>query len=163
VMGFNAKVQSKKERKIGEILEMVEPEDLIKFGMIPEFSGRIPVVATLDELSRDDLVRILLEPRNAVIRQYQKLFELENVNLRFQDEAIDAIADLAVAKETGARGLRTILEEIMLDVMFDIPSRKDIRECVIKPGVVFKTEEPLLVYEHDEYSEEDESDESALA
>ena len=163
VMGFNAKVQSKKERQIGEILEMVEPEDLIKFGMIPEFSGRIPVVATLDELSRDDLVRILLEPRNAVIRQYQKLFELENVNLRFQDEAIDAIADMAVAKETGARGLRTILEEIMLDVMFDIPSRKDIRECVIKPGVVFKTEEPLLVYEHDEYSEEDESDESALA
>ena len=149
VMGFRADVQTKKERSLGELLDLVQPEDLIKFGMIPESSGRVPVVASLHELSRDDLIRILLEPKNALVRQYQKLFELENVKLHFTDDAIEMIADCALKKETGARGLRSILEEIMLNVMFDIPSRRDVRECVITPAVVEQREEPLLVYGHD--------------
>ncbi len=116
--------------------------------MIPEFSGRIPVVATLNELSRDDLVRILVEPRNALVRQYEKLFGLENVKLKFQDDAVQAIASSAYDKDTGARGLRAIIEEVMLDLMFDIPSRSEVKECVITPGVISKKEEPLIVYEH---------------
>ncbi|MCP4639558.1 MAG: ATP-dependent Clp protease ATP-binding subunit ClpX [bacterium] len=164
MIGFNAEIHSKKERNIGELLELVEPEDLIKYGMIPEFSGRLPVVATLHELGRDELIKILLEPKNAIIRQYQKLLELENVKLNFQDGAIEAIADVAIEKDIGARGLRTILEQVMLDVMFDLPSRKDVRECVIKPGVIRKDEEPLLVYKHEEYvDEEPDSDQPALA
>jgi len=166
VVGFKADIQSKKERRIGELLALVEPEDLIKYGMIPEFSGRLPVVATLHELTRDDLVRILLEPKNAIIKQYEKLFDLENVKLHFQDDAIEAVADEAYEKDTGARGLRTILEEVMLDVMYDIPSRKDVRECVITPGVIRHKEEPLLVYRHEEpveYGEEEEPGRSALA
>lgn len=151
VIGFNADIQSRKDRKVGEYLELVEPEDLIKFGMIPEFTGRLPIIASLHELSRDDLVRVLVEPRNAILRQYQKLFELENVKLHFKDETIEAIADLAISKETGARGLRNILEDAMLSIMFDIPSRKDVKECIITPGVIRNGEEPLLVYEHDEY------------
>jgi len=149
VMGFNANVQSRRERSVGEILELVEPEDLIKFGMIPEFSGRIPVIATLHELNKDDLRRILVEPKNAIVRQYQKLFEMENVKLRFSEETLDAVADYAIEKDTGARGLRSILEQAMLDVMFEIPSRKDVRECIITPGVILNKEEPLLVYEHE--------------
>jgi len=149
VMGFNANVQSRRERSVGEMLELVEPEDLIKFGMIPEFSGRIPVIATLHELNKDDLRRILVEPKNAIVRQYQKLFEMENVKLRFSEETLDAVADYAIEKDTGARGLRSILEQAMLDVMFEIPSRKDVRECIITPGVILNKEEPLLVYEHE--------------
>ncbi|NUM52932.1 MAG: ATP-dependent Clp protease ATP-binding subunit ClpX [Candidatus Hydrogenedentes bacterium] len=151
VIGFNADIQSRKDRKVGEYLELVEPEDLIKFGMIPEFTGRLPIIATLHELNRDDLVRVLVEPRNAILRQYQKLFELENVKLHFKDETIEAIADLAIQKETGARGLRSILEDAMLSIMFDIPSRKDVKECIITPGVIRNGEEPLLVYEHEDY------------
>ena len=149
VMGFNANVQSRRERSVGEMLELVEPEDLIKFGMIPEFSGRIPVIATLHELNKEDLRRILVEPKNAIVRQYQKLFEMENVKLRFSEETLDAVADYAIEKDTGARGLRSILEQAMLDVMFEIPSRKDVRECIITPGVILNKEEPLLVYEHE--------------
>src|SRR5690606_14806660 len=115
------------------------------FGMIPEFTGRLPIIASLHELTREDLVRVLVEPRNAILRQFQKLFELENVKLHFKDETIEAIADLAIAKETGARGLRNILEEAMLSIMFDIPSRKDVKECIITPGVIRNGEEPLLV------------------
>jgi len=151
VIGFSAEIQSKKDRSVGEILELVKPEDLIKFGMIPEFSGRLPITATLHELTKEDLIRILIEPKNAIIRQYQKLFELENVKLSFKDEAIEAVADSALEKETGARGLRSILEEVMLDVMFEIPSRKDVRECVITAGVIRHKEDPLLVYEHEEF------------
>jgi len=151
VIGFNAEIQSRKDRKVGEYLELVEPEDLIKFGMIPEFTGRLPIIATLNELDRGDLVRVLVEPRNAILRQYQKLFELENVKLHFKEETIEAIADLAIQKETGARGLRNILEEAMLNIMFDIPSRKDVRECIITPGVIRNGEEPFLVYEHEDY------------
>lgn len=164
VIGFNADIRSRKERQIGEILAQVEPEDLIKFGMIPEFSGRIPIVATLNELRRDDLVRILVEPKNALCRQYQKLFELEEVKLHFPDETVELIAELAIDKDTGARGLRAILENIMLDVMFDIPSRKDVRECVITPGVLRNNEDPLLVYDHEhEHEETVEQEKSASA
>lgn len=162
VVGFKADIQSKKDRKIGELLELVEPEDLIKYGMIPEFSGRLPVVATLHQLTRDELIRILLEPKNAIVRQYEKLFEMENVKLHFQDEAVEAIADMALQKDTGARGLRSILEELMLDIMFDLPSRSDIHECVITPGVIRDKEDPLFVYEH-ERRKVDDSGRSALA
>ncbi|MBP9003358.1 MAG: ATP-dependent Clp protease ATP-binding subunit ClpX [Candidatus Hydrogenedentes bacterium] len=148
-IGFNAKNKSRSEMRVGEVLAEVKPEDLIKFGMIPEFIGRVPVVATLDDLTRDDLLRILTQPKNAMTKQYEKLLQLERVKLTFQPEALEAVADLAIQNETGARGLRSILEAIMLDVMFDIPSRSDIRECVITPGVILRKEEPLLVYEHD--------------
>ena len=148
-IGFSAEIRSKKQRRIGELLEMVQPEDLVQFGMIPEFSGRVPVMATLHELGRDELMRVLTEPKNALVKQYEKLFELEKVKLSFPEETIEAIADLALRKETGARGLRAILEEVMLDVMFEIPSRKDVRECVMTPGAINKDEDPLLVYEHE--------------
>lgn len=149
VIGFNADIRSTKDRPIGELLAMVKPEDLIKFGMIPEFVGRLPIVATLHELTHEDLIRVLLEPKNAITRQYEKLFELENVKLRFPDETVAAIADYAIERDTGARGLRSILEEVMLDLMFELPSRKDVRECIITPGVIRKAEEPLIVYEHE--------------
>ncbi|MBL7645981.1 MAG: ATP-dependent Clp protease ATP-binding subunit ClpX [Candidatus Hydrogenedentes bacterium] len=149
VIGFNAEVRSKKELGLGALLAQVKPEDLIKYGMIPEFSGRLPITASLNELTREDLVRILTEPNNALVRQYQKLFEMENVALRFPDETIDTIAASAIKRDTGARGLRSILEEAMLNVMFELPSREDVRECVITPGVITKAEEPLLVYKHE--------------
>ena len=163
VIGFNADIRSKKDRKIGELLQMVQPEDLVQFGMIPEFSGRVPVTATLHELTRDELIRVLVEPKNAVVRQYEKLFGMEHVSLRFPDETIEAIADVAIEKETGARGLRAILEESMLDVMFDIPSQNNVDECVITPGVIKHDEEPLLVYKQEEVPEETESDQTASA
>ncbi len=150
IIGFNAEIKSKKDFRLGELLAMVKPEDLITFGMIPEFVGRIPIVATLHELTVEDLKKILIEPKNAITKQYEKLFELENVKLNFPEDTIKAIAEYAIKKETGARGLRSILEEIMLDVMFDLPSRKDIQECIITPGVIEKSEEPLFVYKHDD-------------
>jgi ATP-dependent Clp protease ATP-binding subunit ClpX len=162
VIGFNAEIRSRKDRRVGELLAMTEPEDLVKFGLIPEFTGRLPVVATLHELNKEDLVRILVEPKNALTRQYEKLFELENVKLHFPQETIEAIAECALDKETGARGLRAILEEVMLNVMFDIPSRKDIKECIITPGVVAQHEEPLMVYTND-YVEQSGSGKSASA
>ncbi len=149
VIGFTADIKGRREMREGDILAEVRPEDLIKYGMIPEFSGRLPVLASLRELSTKDLMRVLLEPKNALVRQYEKLFELEKVKLHFSDETIEAIAERALDLETGARGLRSILEESMLNVMFDIPSRKDVRECIITPGVVRNAEEPLLVYEHE--------------
>lgn len=150
VIGFNAEIKSKKDMGLGETLRLLAPEDLIKFGMIPEFVGRLHSVATLNELKRDDLVRILVEPRNAITRQYVKLFEIEGVKLHFPDETIEAIADEALKRETGARGLRSILEEVMLNIMFDVPSRSDIREVVITPAVIRDKEEPLLVYKHEQ-------------
>ncbi len=149
VIGFNADIKSKKERSIGDLLALIKPEDLIKYGMIPEFVGRVPVIATLHELGRDELIRILIEPKNAITKQYEKLFELESVKLHFPEETIQAIADYALERDTGARGLRSILEDVMLNVMFDIPSRKDIRECVVTPGVIRNHEEPLIVYEQE--------------
>ena len=163
VIGYNAKIKSKKERKSSELLAQVRPEDLIKFGMIPEFSGRLPIITTLGDLDREDLMRVLIEPKNAITKQYEKLFDFENVKLRFQDETIEAIADAALERETGARGLRSIIEEAMLNVMFEIPSRNDVRECIITPGVVHNAEEPLLVYEHEAESLELDTDTGAAS
>jgi ATP-dependent Clp protease ATP-binding subunit ClpX len=146
-MGFGAKVKKGSERSLGETLRDVKPEDLIKFGLIPEFLGRLPIIATLDELSAESLVRILTEPKNALIKQYKKLFEIEGVNLRLTDSALAAIADEALKRKSGARGLRAILESCMLDIMYDIPSKQDVKECVIGEEVVLKKEEPILLYE----------------
>jgi len=147
LMGFGARVKKENERSLGETLRQVQPEDLIKFGLIPEFLGRLPVIATLDELSAESLVRILTEPKNALIKQYKKLFEIEGVNLRLTDSALSAIADEALKRKSGARGLRAILEACMLDIMYDIPSKDDVKECVIGEEVVLNKEEPILLYE----------------
>ncbi len=146
-VGFGARIAKENEATLGETLKEVKPEDLIKFGLIPEFLGRLPVVATLDELSAETLVRILTEPKNALVKQYQKLFELEGVNLRFTDSALTAVADQAVKRKSGARGLRAILESCMLDVMYEIPSVESVKECVIGEDVVLNHEEPILLYE----------------
>ncbi len=146
-MGFSAKIAGEKEATLGETLKEVKPEDLIKFGLIPEFLGRLPVVATLDELSAETLVRILTEPKNALVKQYQKLFELEGVNLRMTDSALTAIADQAVKRKSGARGLRAIMEACMLDIMYEIPSIESVQECVIGEDVVLNREDPILLYE----------------
>ena len=147
-MGFEADIKGKCDININETMALVQPEDMIKFGLIPEFIGRIPIIATLDELSLDALVRILTEPKNALIKQYEKLFELEGVELKFADEVLSAVARDAVKRKSGARGLRAILESIMLDIMYDIPSTKGIRECIIGEEVITKGESPLLVYEN---------------
>jgi ATP-dependent Clp protease ATP-binding subunit ClpX len=147
MMGFGAKIVKEKEETIGQTLKEVQPEDLIKFGLIPEFLGRLPVVATLDELSADTLVRILTEPKNALVKQYHKLFELEDVNLRLTDSALTAIADEAVKRKSGARGLRAIMESCMLDIMYEIPSAEDVKECVIGEDVILHGEDPILLYE----------------
>ncbi|MGD9214598.1 MAG: ATP-dependent Clp protease ATP-binding subunit ClpX, partial [Desulfobacteraceae bacterium] len=147
MMGFGAKIVKEKEESIGEILKEVKPEDLIKFGLIPEFLGRLPVIATLDELSAETLVRILTEPKNALVKQYDKLFDLEGVNLRFTDSALTAIADEAVKRKSGARGLRAIMEACMLDIMYEIPSVENVKECVVGEDVVLNKEDPILLYE----------------
>ena len=147
-MGFEADIKGKGDININETMALVQPEDMIKFGLIPEFIGRIPIIATLGELSLDALVRILTEPKNAIIKQYEKLFELEGVELKFADEVLSAVARDAVKRKSGARGLRAILESIMLDIMYDIPSTKGIRECIIGEEVITKGESPLLVYEN---------------
>ena len=143
-MGFGAKIESKKQKRAGDMLEKTHPEDLIKFGMIPEFVGRVPVVATLHELDRAALVSILKEPKNSLIKQYQTLLEFENVGLRFTDDAVDEIADEAMKRNLGARGLKVILEELMLDVMYRVPSEEEIEECVITKEVVQRRAAPIL-------------------
>lgn len=145
-LGFGAEVISSKEKKIGNILSLLEPEDLIKYGLIPEFVGRLPVTAVLDELDEAALVKILTEPKNSLIKQYQKLLSFDDVKLRFTDSALTAIARKAVQRKTGARGLRAILEEVMLDVMYEIPSEKGITECLINEDTVVKKERPILIY-----------------
>ncbi len=149
VIGFEADIKGQGDIKINEIMAQVQPEDLVKFGLIPEFVGRIPITTTLDELSLDALVRILKEPKNALIKQYKKLFELENVKLSFTDEVLLAIAKDAIKRKSGARGLRAILETAMLDIMYDIPSFPEISECIINEEVVTKGESPLLLYENE--------------
>ena len=141
-LGFGAEVKSDKERRSSEILQHVTPEDLIKFGLIPEFVGRLPVVSTLTELTEEDLVRILREPKNSLVRQYQTMFELEDVELKFTDDALTAVAREAEKRNVGARGLRIILEELMLDLMYTIPSQQDISECVITEDVVLNRVQP---------------------
>ncbi len=145
-VGFGSKPKSMHEKKIGDILRMMEPQDLIKYGLIPEFVGRLPVVATLDELAESALIRILTEPRNAIIKQYQRLFSFDNVKLRFADGAFSAIAKKAIKRKTGARGLRAILEDSMLDVMYEIPSQDGVKECLITEDVINKQEKPILIY-----------------
>ena len=147
IMGFGAEIVKQEEKDAHEIMRQLRPEDLIKFGLIPEFLGRLPVTATLDELSEESLVRILVEPKNAVIKQFQKLFEIEGVNLRFTDSALAAIAKEATKRKSGARGLRAILEGCMLDIMYNIPSAGDVKECVISEDVVLNNEDPILLYE----------------
>ena len=146
-MGFGADIKGKKEKKVSELISHVRPEDLLKYGLIPEFIGRLPVVATLGELDEPDLVRILIEPKDAIIKQYKKLFELMRVNLTFTDEALRAIAKLSIDRKSGARGLRSILESTMLDIMYELPSRNDVRECVITEEVVLNGEQPILFFE----------------
>lgn len=145
-LGFGAEIRSKEDRNIGAILAQIQPEDLIKFGMIPEFVGRLPVIATLNELTEDELVSILTEPRNALVKQYKKLFDLEDVRLRLTDGALRTIAKEAIRRKSGARGLRSIMENIMLDIMYDLPSHPEIQECIINEDVILKGTEPLLLY-----------------
>jgi len=146
-MGFTADVKEQRdEEPLGEVLARCQPEDLIRFGLIPEFVGRLPVVAILDELSEDALIRILKEPKNALVKQYAKLFEFEGVELKFTDEALGAVAKLALGRKSGARGLRSILESSMLETMYDLPSLKDVQECVVGEEVITRGEQPLLLY-----------------
>jgi ATP-dependent Clp protease ATP-binding subunit ClpX len=146
-IGFKGEALSRQEKKLGELFDQVQPEDLIKFGLIPEFIGRLPVVAALHELDEAALVRVLTEPKNALTKQYQRYFEMENVKLKFTPEALTAVAQQAIRRQSGARGLRSILEEVMMDLMYEIPSRKDIKEVVMTEGAILKREEPILVYQ----------------
>jgi ATP-dependent Clp protease ATP-binding subunit ClpX len=146
-LGFGADVRRKDEKSVGELLHEVQTEDLLKFGLIPEFVGRLPVIATLDELGEQDLVRILKEPKNALVRQYQKLFEMEGVHLKFTDGALVAIAREALKRKSGARGLRAILENTMLDIMYEIPSQPAIKEVLISEEVITKGEPPIVLYQ----------------
>jgi len=148
-MGFGAELK-KRQRKLGELFKHIQTEDLLKFGMIPEFVGRLPVVATLEELSQEALYKILTEPKNALVKQYQKLLELEGVTLRFSDGALRAVAEEAIVRKSGARGLRSILESMMLEIMYDIPSRDDVSEVVINEEVVRHGAEPMMVYDRAE-------------
>ena len=147
-MGFGAEIHDQRSKPLGEILNEVRPEDLLKFGLIPEFIGRLPVIATLAELSKEALIRILKEPRNALVKQYQKLFELENVNLKFTESALGSIAEEALKRKSGARGLRAIMENVMLDIMYDLPSISNLRECVVNEDVITNNAPSILIYEN---------------
>ncbi|MDD4783729.1 MAG: ATP-dependent Clp protease ATP-binding subunit ClpX, partial [Syntrophaceticus sp.] len=151
-IGFGADVNRKQE-EIGQILSQIMPVDLLGYGLIPEFVGRVPVIVTLEALDEKALIQILTEPKNAQVKQYQKLFEIDGVALEFKEEALYAVAKEAVRRKTGARGLRAILEDIMLNVMYEIPTRKEITKCVITKDVIDKKEEPLLVTEDRKKSE----------
>ncbi|MDS1030482.1 ATP-dependent Clp protease ATP-binding subunit ClpX [Bacillota bacterium LX-D] len=144
-IGFGADIKGKKDKTIGTILKEILPADLLKYGLIPEFVGRLPIIVTLDALDENALKQILVQPKNALVKQYQKLFDLDGVNLEFKEEALDAVAQEAIKRDTGARGLRAILESVMLDVMYDIPSRSDVTKCVITKDVISGKEKPLLV------------------
>jgi len=146
-MGFEADIRGQGELDLEKTLCLVQPEDLLKFGLIPEFIGRLPILASLGELSLDALVRILTEPKNAVVKQYEKLFEFEDVKLTFTKDALKAVAKDAIDRKSGARGLRAILEKVMLDIMYDLPSRSGVAECVIGEEVILSNDPPLLLYE----------------
>jgi ATP-dependent Clp protease ATP-binding subunit ClpX len=145
-LGFRSMPESKKEAKVGRLLQQLMPEDLLKFGLIPEFIGRLPIVVTLEALDELALRRILVEPRNALVRQFQKIIGMDGVDLTFTKEALIAIATKAQGRKTGARGLRSILEDVMLDVMYDLPSLQGVKKCVINKEVIDKNEEPKLIY-----------------
>jgi len=144
-IGFGADIKPRHQKQVGELLRQVMPEDLLKFGLIPEFVGRLPIVVALDSLDLDALVRILREPKNALVKQFQKFFELDGVELEFDEEALRAIAQKAMDRKTGARGLRAIVEELLLDVMYEIPSESDVKRCIITKAVVDGTEPPRLI------------------
>lgn len=145
LMGFGADIKVRDEKKIGEILDLILPQDLLRYGLIPEFVGRVPIIATLEALEIDALIQILTEPKNALVKQYKKLFELDGVDLEFMDEALQAIAEEAILRNTGARGLRAIIEDIMLEVMYEVPSRLDVTKVVVTRDVILKKDKPLLV------------------
>ncbi len=145
VMGFGADIKGREEKKIGEILNMILPQDLLRYGLIPEFVGRVPIIVSLEALDKDSLVKILTEPKNALAKQYKKLFELDGVDLEFMPDALQSIAEEALHRNTGARGLRAIIEDVMLEVMYEVPSRIDITKVLITKEVISKKEKPLLV------------------
>ena len=145
-IGFGANVTGESKKKLGDLLASVQPEDLLKFGLIPELVGRLPVIATMQELEEDDLVRILKEPKNALTKQYQKLFEFEGIQLRFTEGALLAIAKKALERKSGARGLRSVMEGAMLEVMYDLPSKENVQECVISEQVIVNGEYPVVLY-----------------
>jgi ATP-dependent Clp protease ATP-binding subunit ClpX len=148
-MGFGVDVASGRDKQYSELIKDAQPEDLLKYGLIPEFVGRLPIIATLEELDEDMLVEILKKPRNAISKQYKKLFELENVKLTFTEGALRAIAKDATKKKTGARGLRSIMEKVMLDVMYELPSITNVKECVVSEEVITSREQPILIYEEE--------------
>ena len=149
-IGFERNVGGEKKKKLGEILEQVQPEDLLKFGLIPELVGRLPVIATMQELDEDDLVRILKEPKNALTKQYTKLFDFEGIKLRFTEGALLAIAKKALERKSGARGLRSVMEKAMLDVMYDLPSKENVQECVISEQVIVNGDYPVILYQNNQ-------------
>jgi ATP-dependent Clp protease ATP-binding subunit ClpX len=151
-MGFGAEIKSREDRRVGDLLALIQPEDLLKYGLIPEFVGRLPVVATLHDLDEAALVRILREPKNAIVKQYQKYFELEKVRLKFTDDAVAAVAREAMKRGTGARGLRAVLEEVMLEVMYELPSLPGLKECIITREVILNKDRPILISEPKEQS-----------
>lgn len=146
-MGFGAKIADRRQVNVGTLLEQLKPEDLIGFGLIPEFLGRLPIITTISELSEVSLVKILTEPKNALVKQYRELFRIEGVDLQFTDEALEAMAREAVQRKSGARGLRAIMEKTMLDIMYELPSKENVKECVVGEEVVLKNEPPILLYE----------------
>lgn len=148
-IGFGVDVEGGRDKRYSELIREVQPEDLLKYGLIPEFIGRLPITATLEELDEDILVEILKKPRNAIAKQYKKLFELENVKLTFTEGALRGIAKEAMKKKTGARGLRSIMEKVMLDVMYELPSISNVKECVVSEEVILNHEKPILIYEEE--------------
>jgi ATP-dependent Clp protease ATP-binding subunit ClpX len=149
-LGFGADIPSRKDKRIGELLEVVQPEDLLKFGLIPEFVGRLPIIATLHELTEDALIDILTKPKNAIIKQFSRLLELDGVKLTFTDKALKAVAVQALRRNAGARGLRAILENAMLEIMYEVPSQRGVKEVVVNEETIFKGDKPLVVYEKEE-------------
>jgi ATP-dependent Clp protease ATP-binding subunit ClpX len=146
-IGFGAEISSRQKKDTGEWFEQVLPEDLVEYGLIPEFIGRLPVITAIHQLSRDDLCTILTEPRHALTRQFQRFFEFDDIELVFADDSLEAIADKALERETGARGLRSILEETLLDVQFELPSRRDVTKCVVTKETITEGRRPTLVTE----------------
>ncbi|MGI6451742.1 MAG: ATP-dependent Clp protease ATP-binding subunit ClpX [Desulfitobacteriia bacterium] len=155
VMGFGADIQKRSEKNVGEILRQILPTDLLKYGLIPEFVGRLPVIVTLDALDQDALISILTEPKNALVKQYEKLLEMDGVGLEFKDDALKAIAEEAIRRNTGARGLRAIMEEIMVNVMYDVPTRTDVTKCIVTKDTILKRIEPELVIQGDKRKKEE--------
>jgi ATP-dependent Clp protease ATP-binding subunit ClpX len=148
-MGFGAKVVGKPTKTVGDILAQVQAEDLLRFGLIPELVGRLPVVATMEELDEEDMVRVLRTPKNALTKQYERLFAFDNIRLRFTEGALKAIAQQAIKRKSGARGLRTVMEQAMLDIMYELPSKENVRECVISEQVVLNGDYPVILYDND--------------